>query len=99
MAAVTSPKVQPSDIMAWSGNKALPENIIMYIGTNGKYRRNYKILVNIVNNPKAPLRLTSGLINTLSKADLAKVQKNRNLAPTIQRLAKSLGEQRAKGRG
>ncbi len=99
MAAVTSPKVQPADIMAWSGNKALPENIIMYIGTNGKYRRNYKILVNIVNNPKAPLRLTSGLINTLSKADLAKVQKNRNLAPAIQRLAKSLGEQRAKGRG
>ncbi len=99
MAAVTSPKVQPADIMAWSGNKALPENIIMYIGTNGKYRRNYKIVVNIVNNPKAPLRLTSGLINTLSKADLAKVQKNRNLAPTIQRLAKSLGEQRAKGRG
>jgi hypothetical protein len=99
MAAVTSPKVQPSDIMAWSGNKGLPDNIIMYIGTNGRYRRNYKILVNIVNNPKAPLRLTSGLINTLSKADLAKVQKNRNLAPAIQRLAKSLGEQRAKGRG
>jgi hypothetical protein len=99
MAAVTSPKVQPPDIMAWSANKALPDNVIMYIGTNGKYRRNYKIVVNIVNNPKAPLRLTSGLINTLSKADLAKVQKNRNLAPTIQRLAKSLGEQRAKGRG
>jgi len=98
MAAVTSPKVQPADIMAWSGNKALPENIIMYIGTNGKYRRNYKILVNIVNNPKAPLRLTSGLINTMTVADLAKVQKNRNLAPAIQRLAKSLAEQRAKGR-
>lgn len=98
MAAVTSPKVQPSDIMAWSGNKGLPDNIIMYIGTNGRYRRNYKILVNIVNNPKAPLRLTSGLINTMSVADLAKVQKNRNLAPAIQRLAKSLAEQRAKGR-
>jgi hypothetical protein len=99
MAAVTSPKVQPPDIMAWSANKALPDNVIMYIGTNGKYRRNYKIVVNIVNNPKAPLRLTSGLINALSKADLAKVQKNRNLAPTIQRLARALAEQRAKGRG
>lgn len=98
MAAVTSPKVQPADIMAWSGNKALPDNIIMYIGTNGKYRRNYKIVVNIVNNPKAPLRLTSGLINTMTVADLAKVQKNRNLAPAIQRLAKSLADQRAKGR-
>ena len=98
MAAVTSPKVQPPDILAWSSNKALPDNVIVYIGTTGKYRRNYKILVNIVNNPKAPLRLTSSLINTMTVADLAKVQKNRNLAPAIQRLAKGLAEQRAKGR-
>ena len=98
MAAVTSPKVQPPDILAWSANKAIPDNVIVYIGTTGKYRRNYKIVVNIVNNPKAPLRLTSSLINTMTVADLNKVQKNRNLAPAIQRLAKNLAEQRAKGR-
>jgi hypothetical protein len=99
MAAVLSPKVQPPDIIAWSTNKSLPENVIAYIGSNGKYRRSYRIVNNILNNPKAPLRITSSLINSLVVADLTKLMKNRNVSPALQKLAKNLKAQRERGRG
>jgi uncharacterized protein related to proFAR isomerase len=73
--------------------------VIAYIGGNGKYRRSYRIVNNILNNPKAPLRITSSLINSLVVADLTKLMKNRNVSPALQKLAKNLKAQRERGRG
>lgn len=99
MAAVTSPKNQLKDIVAWSGNKQIPDNVIVYIANNGKYKRNYQILINLVNNPKTPLNESVRLIPNLQPKDLANLIKNRNISGNLRRMAQALRDQRAQKRG
>ncbi len=99
MAAVTSPKNQLKDIVAWSGNKQLPDNVIVYIANNPKYRRNYTIIYNLCNNPKTPLAEASRLMQQLHPKDLAALCKNRNVSGNLRRMAQALRDQRTKKRG
>jgi hypothetical protein len=99
MAAVTSPKNQLKDIVAWSANKQIPDNVIVYIANNGKYKRNYHILINLVNNPKTPLNESVRLIPNLQPKDLANLIKNRNISGNLRRMAQALRDQRAQKRG
>jgi hypothetical protein len=99
MAAVTSPKNQLKDIVAWSANKQIPDNVIVYIANNGKYKRNYQILINLVNNPKTPLNESVRLIPNLQPKDLANLIKNRNISGNLRRMAQALRDQRAQKRG
>jgi hypothetical protein len=99
MAAVTSPKNQLKDIVAWSGNKQLPDNVIVYIANNPKYRRNYTIILNLCNNPKTPVAEASRLMQQLHPKDLAALCKNRNVAGNLRRMAQGLKDQRTKKRG
>jgi len=99
MAAVTSPKNQMKDIVAWSANKQIPDNVIVYIANNGKYKRNYHILINLVNNPKTPLNESVRLIPNLQPKDLANLIKNRNISGNLRRMAQALRDQRAQKRG
>lgn len=99
MSAVTSPKNQLKDIVAWSGNKQLPDNVIVYIANSPKYRRNYTIISNLCNNPKTPLAEASRLMQQLYPKDLAALCKNRNVSGNLRRMAQALRDQRMKKRG
>ena len=98
MAAVTSPKVQYNDIYAWSANKSLPEGVITYIAGHREYRRSYPIMVNLVNNPKTPMKEALRICQALQPGDLKAVAKNRNVNPQVARFAKSLLDAREKAR-
>lgn len=99
MAAVTSPKNQTKDIVAWAANKQVPDNVIIYIANNGKYKRNYQILLNLVNNAKTPLNESVRLMPNLQAKDLGNLIKNRNISGNLRRLAQALRDQRAQKRG
>ncbi len=96
MSAVTSPKNQLKDIVAWSANKQLPENVVIYIANNGKYKRNYNIILNLCNNPKTPLVEAARLMQQLQAKDLANLIKNRNVSGNLRRMAAALRDQRMK---
>jgi hypothetical protein len=99
MAAVTSPKNQPKDYVAWSGNKQMPDNVIAFIANSPKFRRNYTILIHLCNNPKTPLALAGRLIQNLHEKDLSQLIKNRNITGNLRRMAQALKEQRSKKKG
>jgi len=99
MAAVTSPKNQLKDIVAWSANKQIPDNVIVYIANNAKYKRNYQILLNLTGNPKTPLNESVRLIPNLQAKDLANLIKNRNISGNLRRMAQALRDQRAQKKG
>jgi hypothetical protein len=98
MAAVTSPKVQLRDIVAWSSNKQLPDGVITYLANHTRYRRIYHVMVNLVNNPKTPLKEVVRLIPQLREKDLIALMRNRNVSGAVRRQAQALKEQRTNKR-
>jgi len=94
MAAATSPKVQLRDIVAWSGNKNLPDTVISYIANHQRYRRIYQITLNLVGNPKTPFKEAVKLLPNLQTRDLAKLARSRNVGGQVRRQAQALKEQR-----
>jgi len=98
MAAAQSPKVQKRDVLAWSKDKRIPDNVIQWIANSNKYRKIYQVLHNLCFNPKTPLRVASKLIPSLHQHDLKQLVRSRAVAPPVKRFAKNLMEQREKGR-
>lgn len=96
MAAVRSPKVQLRDIVVWSSNKALPDNVVTFIANHARYRRMYSILVNLANNPKTQLKDCVRMMQQLHDKDLQLLTRNRNVSGTVRRQATALREQRQK---
>ncbi len=100
MAAVTSPKVRLKDVQAWSGNRMMPDGVLTYIAGHRRYRRVYKIVVNLVNNPKTPVKESMRLFPQLVAKDLAALLKNRNIPHQVRRAAKAMSDERyRKSRG
>lgn len=98
MAAVTSPKVQLKDIQNWSSNRLMPDGVLCFIAQHRRYRRVYQIVVNLVSNPKMPVKVGVKLMPQLVKKDLKSLVKNRNISHALRRQAKELQKQREKKR-
>jgi hypothetical protein len=98
MSAARSPKVQLRDIVAWAGNKQLPDNVIGYIANHARYRRLYSIVTRLIGNPKLPLKEAVRLMPQLQTRDLAALAKNRNVSGNLRRMAQQMKETRA-GKG
>jgi hypothetical protein len=98
MAAATSPKATLKDVVAWSMNKQIPDNVISYIANHQRYRRLYKIIVNLSNNPKTPFAIATKIVPSLHTKDLGMLVKNRNSHPMVRRFAKNIADQREKKR-
>jgi len=98
MAAITSPKIMLKDIKAWSGNRIIPDGVLGYIANHRRYRRVYDIAVNLVNNPKTPMRDALRLLPQLVVKDIQLVIKNRNVSHHLRRQARSVLDYRTRKR-
>jgi hypothetical protein len=94
LAAVSSPKANEHDALNWSSNRVLPEAVIDYIALRRDWFRHYQIKVNLVNNPKLPLRTALRILPHLHPRDLNNLSRNRNVSSQLQRQARALGTKR-----
>jgi hypothetical protein len=67
------------------------------IAMNRKFRRNYAVVRNLMNNPKTPLDLTLHMLASISAPDLKKLATNKNVSDPLRTAAMRLQVQR-KGR-
>ena len=58
----------------------------------------YPICVNLVNNPRTPIKHSTRILPTLVDRDLKAMQRNRNIPGALKRQVKALIDQRAKKR-
>jgi hypothetical protein len=98
MSAVTSPKVQLKDIQGWAANRLMPDGVLCFIAQHRRYRRIYAVVLNLVNNPKMPIKDGVRLMPQLVKKDLKALVKNRNISHALRRQAQELDRQREKKR-
>ncbi len=92
LAAITSPSITESEVVAAAQSRTVHQDVIAHIGRDKKanWIRNYSIKKALVENPKYPLPDAMKLVPTLNPSDLKMVAKSRMVPVGVRNLATNL---------
>jgi hypothetical protein len=93
-AVLQSPRLTDQEVEAFASMTNLTDEILRMIGKNRNFRKNYNIIRNLLNNGKAPLDCSLGLLPMLNPPDLKKLGMNKNIPETLRATAVKLMRQR-----
>jgi hypothetical protein len=93
-AVLQSPRLTDQEVEAFASMTNLTDEILRMIGKNRNFRKNYNVVRNLLNNGKAPLDASLGLLPMLNPADLKKLGMNKNIPETLRASAVKLMRQR-----
>lgn len=93
-AVLQSPRLTNQEVEAFAGMTSLTDEILRIIGKNRNFRKNYNVVRNLLNNGKAPLDVTLGLLPMLNPTDLKRLGMNKNIPETLRASAVKLVRQR-----
>lgn len=87
IAVVKSKRMSDNELLAAAGNRNLPREVFREISMDKEAIRKYPIKLALANNPRCPVNISIGLLKDLTKADLAKIAKNKNVSSVLSGLA------------
>jgi hypothetical protein len=93
-AVLQSPRLTDQEVEAFASMSNLTDEILRLIGKNRNFRKNYNVVRNLLNNGKAPLDCSLGLLPMLNPPDLKKLGMNKNIPETLRATAVKLMRQR-----
>ncbi len=93
-AVLQSPRLTDQEVEAFASMTNLTDEILRMIGKNRNFRKNYNVVRNLLNNGKAPLDCSLGLLPMLNPPDLKKLGMNKNIPETLRASAVKLMRQR-----
>ena len=95
MAAIRSPRITDSEIVAASGNKGMSEDVIRYIASQRDLTKTYQVKLNLVQNPKCPVALSLKFLPLLHTDDIKKIARSKNVPGALATGARRLMAARA----
>ncbi|MBK9646869.1 MAG: hypothetical protein IPO67_17220 [Deltaproteobacteria bacterium] len=87
IAVVRSKRMSDNELLSAAGNRNLPREVFREISMDKEAIRKYPIKLALANNPRVPVNISIGLLKDLTKADLAKIAKNKNVSSVLSGLA------------
>jgi len=87
LSVVESPKLSIDEVTQIVKNKSLPSEIIAKVSRNREWTKNYPIVLELVQNPKTPVKDALTFIKKLHFRDLRALTRNKNINPVIRNLA------------
>jgi hypothetical protein len=94
-AVLQSPRLTDQEVEAFASMTSLTDEILRIIGKSRNFRKNYNVVRNLLNNGKAPLDATLGLLPMLNRTDLKRLGSNKNIPETLRTSAVKLVRQRS----
>jgi len=94
LAVLESPKITTDEIIIMAKNKSIASDLIGRISKNREWIKNYPVIVELVQNPKTPVKSALSFINRLHIRDLKLLSHNKNTSPVIREFAANLFSQR-----
>ncbi len=91
---IRSPGISDSEVLKFSKNKALLDEVIGYIATNKKWTRHYQIKKNLVSNPKTPLAITMKFLTHLRTQDLRLIARSKDIPGPVAKAANQMVKKR-----
>ena len=96
LAVLESPKITIDEIINLAKNKSAPSDIISRITRNREWIKNYAVILELVSNPKTPVKSALSFVNHLHLRDLKLLGANKNTTPVIREFAANLYSQRVR---
>jgi hypothetical protein len=93
-AVLQSPRLTDQEVEAFAAMSSLTDEILRLIAGNRKFRKNYTVVRNLMNNPKTPLDVSLHMLPMLNAQDLKKLTTNKNIPETLRTTANKLQRQR-----
>ena len=90
-----SPKLTEADVEGFAALKSVSQDVLRLISTSRKFMKNYIVLRNLVNNPRATIDVTLPLLNRLLPNDLRAISASRDVPDTVRKMAQKLVKARA----
>lgn len=87
-AVLNSPKLTDAEIEAFSNMRGLSNDMFTKIARNRDWLKNYKVIKNLVMNPKVPPSISIGFVSRLKDLDLKLLMKDKNVREIVRREGK-----------
>ncbi len=97
-AVLQSSRLTDREVETFASMASLTEEILRIIANGRNFRRNYSVVMNLMNNPKTPLDVTLHMLPNITAPDLKKLAANRNISDTLRSAAMRLQVQRNQAR-
>lgn len=95
-AVLDNPKISADEILRIVRNKSTDEGIIHKIAKNRDWTKNYRIVFELVQNPKTPLQFSLKFLERLLERDLISIARSKQVPGIVAATAKSIAAQRQK---
>jgi hypothetical protein len=97
-AVLQSSRLTDREVETFASMASLTDEILRVIANSRKFRRNYSVVMNLMNNPKTPVDITLHMLPSITAPDLKKLATNRNVSETLRSAAMRLQVQRTQVR-
>jgi hypothetical protein len=82
-----SPRLSEREVESFASMTNLTEEILRIIAQKRNFRKNYKIVRNLVNNSKTPIDVSLNLLGMIQIMDLKMLTLNKNIPDTVRQVA------------
>jgi hypothetical protein len=93
-AVLEAPKLSDGEVEKFASQKNVLEAVLRQIPLKRKFMKNYKIVRNLVANPRTPLDLGLTLMKNILPPDLKAIGNNKDISETIRNLAMKMYKQK-----
>ncbi|MEO7095741.1 MAG: hypothetical protein ABI175_20955, partial [Polyangiales bacterium] len=87
-AVIRSPLIQDPEVANIAASRAVSEDVLRLIGSNGEFTKSHQIKYNLVANPKTPVAISMRLLQHLRLDELKKLAKSRNVSGQVAKMAR-----------
>lgn len=94
-AVLQSPRLTDQEVEAFASMTSLTDEILRLIAGNRKFRKNYVVVRNLINNPKTPLDVSLHMLPMINALDLKRLTTNKNVPETLRNTALKLQKTRS----
>jgi len=86
-AVLASPKISELEIERIASSKSVAEDVIRVIAVHPRWLRLYPVILALSFNPKTPIQTSLRLLSRLSRRDIDRLTRDRNVNPVVRRKA------------
>ena len=87
VAVVKGGRCTDAEVLAYAGNRNLPDDVLREIAMNKEWVRKYPVKFALASNPKCPASVAVGLVSALQPKDLATLSRNKNVSSVVFQMA------------
>jgi len=93
-AVLGNPRITIQEIEVISSSRNVSDDILRAIGTNRDWCKEYKVILNLVNNPKTPVGISLTHLGRILTRDLRSLAKSKGIPDALKVTAKKLAQKK-----